>query len=372
VRRGEVNVTVIDRHNYFIFYPLLVEAGTGSLHPRHTVVSIRDFTGDCTFRMAEIEAVDTVEQTVSCRMSGSDAVERVHYDHLVISLGSVTRLPPIEGLREHGFELKSLVEAVALRDHAIQVLERADAAGSVEKQRQLLHFVVVGGSFTGTEVAGEFSEFLREACGHYPDIDPSLCQVTLVEISDRILPALDEDLSAYAARKLTDRGIGILLRTRVLSIGQDHVLLGDGRQLDTETVIWCAGIAPNLLLTQLPLPFDDLGYILCEPDLRVRGFDNVWAIGDAAVNPDPDGKAYAPTAQNAVRQGAHLARTLLRLAGVARIFGIKLSGFLAWFLWRSVYLSKMPGLARKVRVALDWSLDLIFGRDVVQLGVHRH
>lgn len=395
VRRGEVDVTVIDRHNYFIFYPLLVEAGTGSLHPRHTVVSIRDFTGDCTFRMAEIEGVDTGAQTVSYRMSGSDETERVHYDQLVISLGSVTRLPPIEGLREHGFELKSLVEAVALRDHAIQVLERADAARSEEKRRELLHFVVVGGSFTGVEVAGEFSQFLAEACGHYPRIDPGLCKVTLVEISDRILPALDQDLSVYAAKKLSTRGIDILLRTSVQSIGRDHVLLGDGRRLSAGTVIWCAGIAPNPLLASLPLPFDGLGYVLCEPDLRVRGFDNVWAIGDAAINPGPDGKAYAPTAQNAVRQGAHLARTLLRLAagerpqpfvfktigtlaalgcrtGVAKIYGIKLSGFLAWFLWRSVYLSKMPGLARKVRVALDWTLDLIFGRDVVQLGVHRH
>ncbi len=395
VRRGEVEVTVIDRHNYFVFYPLLVEAGTGSLHPRHTVISIRDFTGGCTFRMAEIEAVDTGAQTVSYRMSGSDTVDQLHYDQLVISLGSVTRLPPIPGLREHGFEMKSLVEAVALRDHAIQVLERADAAGSEEKRRQLLHFVVVGGSFTGVEVAGEFSEFLREACGHYPDIDPDLCRVSLIEISDRILPALDEDLSAYAAKKLSARGIDILLGSSVSSIAADHVVLGDGRRLDSETVIWCAGIAPNPMLAGLPLPFDDLGYILCEPNLRVRGFDNIWAIGDAAINPDPTGKAYSPTAQSAVRQGAHLARTLLKLAageqprpfvyntigtlaalgcrtGVAKIFGIKLSGFMAWFLWRSVYLSKMPGLARKVRVALDWSLDLIFGRDVVQLGVHRH
>ncbi len=395
VRRGEVDVTIIDRHNYFIFYPLLVEAGTGSLHPRHTVVSIRDFTGRCTFRMADIEGVDTGAQTVSYRMSGSDVVEQLHYDQLVISLGSVTRLPPIEGLREHGFELKSLVEAVALRDHAIQVLERADAAGSEEQRRRLLHFVVVGGSFTGVEVAGEFSEFLAEACEHYPSLNPGLCRVSMVEISERILPALDEDLSAYAAEKLTARGIDLLLESSVHSIAADHVMLGDGRRLESETVIWCAGIAPNPLLARLPLPFDKLGYILCEPDLRVRGFDNVWAIGDAAINPDPEGKAYAPTAQNAVRQGVHLARTLLRLAagekprpfvyktigtlaalgcrtGVAKIFGIKLSGFLAWFLWRSVYLSKMPGLARKVRVALDWTLDLIFGRDVVQLGVHRH
>jgi len=395
VKRGEVDVTVIDRHNYFIFYPLLVEAGTGSLHPRHTVVSIRDFTGDCTFRMADVETVDTNAQTVSYRMSGSDVVDVLRYDQLVISLGSVTRLPPIPGLEEHGYELKSLAEAVALRDHAIQVLERADAADSEERQRQLLHFVVVGGSFTGIEVAGEFSEFLREASGHFPNVNPDLCRISLVELNDRILPALDEDLSAYAAKKLAARGVNILLETSVERIAADHVVLDDGRRLESETVIWCAGIAPNPLLGTMPLPFDELGYVLCEPDLRVKGFDNIWAIGDAAVNPAPDGTAYAPTAQSAVRQGAHLARTLRRLAageapkpfvyntvgtlaalgcrtGVAKIFGIKLSGFLAWFLWRTVYLSKMPGLARKVRVALDWTLDLFFGRDIVQLGVHRH
>jgi len=394
VRRGEVDVTVIDRHNYFIFHPLLVEAGTGSLHPRHAVVSIREFTGNCTFRMAEVEGVDTAAQTVTYRMAGTDVPEQLSYDHLVIALGSVTRIPPIPGLAEHSYELKNVGEAVALRDHAIQLLERADAAGTEAMQRRLLHFVVVGGSFTGVEVAGEFDEFLHDAARHYPGIDRSLIRVTLVEISDRILPALDEGLSAYAARKLVARGVDIRLGSSVASVAADHVRLDSGQRLETETVIWCAGIAPCPVVAGLSVPVDDLGYILCDPGLRVRGFDNVWAIGDGAVNPDPRGRAYAPTAQNAVRQGAHLARTLLRLAsgvaprpfvheaigtlaalgcrtGVAKILGIKVSGFAAWFLWRSVYLAKMPGMARKVRVAIDWTLDLVFGRDIVQLGVHR-
>jgi NADH dehydrogenase len=358
------------------------------------VVSIREFTGSCTFRMAEVEGVDTAEQTVTYRMDGAGESEQLSYDHLVIALGSVTRVPPVPGLAEHSYELKNLGEAVALRDHAIRLLERADAAGSEAEQRRLLHFVVVGGSFTGVEVAGEFDEFLHDAARYYPGIDRALIRMTLVEISDRILPALDEGLSAYAARKLAAREVDIRLGRSVAAVAADHVRLDDGLRLDTKTVIWCAGIAPSPVIAELSLPVDDLGYVLCEPDLRVRDFDNVWSIGDVAINPDPRGRAYAPTAQNAVRQGSHLARTLLRLAageaprpfvhrtigtlaalgcrtGVAKIFGIKLSGFAAWFLWRSVYLAKMPGLARKARVAIDWTLDLVFGREIVQLGVHR-
>jgi NADH dehydrogenase len=258
----------------------------------------------------------------------------------------------------------------------------------------LLHLVVVGGNFTGVEVAGEFDVFLRDAARRYRNLRREDSHVTLVEIAERILPALDPELSEYAAREMRRRGITVRLRSSVREIHDDHVILESGARLEARTVIWCAGIAPTPVARALPVPVDDLGYILCEGDLRVRGFDCVWAIGDCAVSPGPDGRPYPATAQHALRQGRHLAWNLARVlegrstrrfdystkgalvalgcrTGVAKVFGLKVSGFAAWFLWRTFYLFQMPGWARRLRVALDWTMDLLFPRDYVQLGVHR-
>jgi NADH dehydrogenase len=309
-------------------------------------------------------------------------------------MGSVTMLPDIPGLREYGYELKSLADAVALRDRAIRHLEHADAVDDISERRRLLHFVVVGGSFTGVEVAGEFEVFVRRACRRYPRLDRDDVTLTLIELTDRILPALDEDMGQFALRELTRRGVDVLLKTTVERVECHRVVLTGGRSLDADTVIWCAGIAPSPLVGRLGVPSDPRGYIRCRADLRIEGRDDVWAIGDAAVNPDPDGGAYPATAQHAVRQGRACAANLVRVlrggdprpckitslgslaalgcrTGVAKVFGIKLSGFPAWFLWRTVYLAKMPGWGRKIRVALDWAMDLVLPKDEVQLGLVR-
>jgi NADH dehydrogenase len=391
---AKADVVLIDRNNYFVFTPLLVEAGVGALEPRHTVVSIRNFLRSTRFRMAEVLSVDTERREVVCRVSGSAQREPVAYDHLVLALGSVTRLPEVPGLAEHGFGMKSLADAVALRDRAIEMLEAADATDDPARRPALLHFVVVGGNFTGVEVAGEFHTFLREASRQYRNLDPDDCRVTLVELTDSILGLLDPDLGRYAQRQMRRRGVRILLNNSVTRIADDRVELADGATLDTRTVVWCAGIAPSPILRDLPFPKDERGYVLCEPDLRITGCESSWGIGDCAVNTDPEGRAYPATAQHAVREGQHLAANLARAiagkptvpvrcrslgslaalgcrTGVAKVMGIKLSGFPAWFLWRSVYLMKMPGWARRLRVALDWTFELLFRRDYVQLGVHR-
>lgn len=393
-RSLDVEIVLTDRNNYFAFYPLLVEAGTGSLEPRHVVVPVRSFLRRARFRMGEVSAVDLARREVTLRLAGSEIVETLAYDQLVLALGSVTRVPDVPGLREHAFELKSLADAVALRDRAVTMLEAADAAADATLRRRLLHFVVVGANFTGVEVAGEFHVYLRQAARRYRNLTPDDCSVTLVELGDRILPALDRDLAEYAAAAMRRRGIDIRLRTSVERIEADRVLLRDGAALAAATTIWCAGIAPNPLARTIGVPLDARGYIVCARDLRVQGADHVWAIGDCAVNLDREGKPYPATAQHATRQGQHLAGNIARAlsgraalpfdytsqgalaalgcrTGVAKIFGLKLSGFPAWFLWRTVYLIKMPGITRKLRVALDWTLDLVFRRDFVQLGVHR-
>lgn len=394
LRPDEAGTIVLDRNNYFVFTPLLVEAGTGSLEPRHTVVPVRDFVREGEFRMAEVVGLDPGTRTVQYRLVGTERVVTLAYDHVVVALGSVTRLPAVEGLRERGIQMKSLGDAVALRDRAIRLLELANATADRDERRRLLHLVVVGGNYTGVEVAGEFDEFMRSAARRYRNIEPGDCRMTLIEREDRILAPLGEDLSAFALRHLERRGVRVLLETTVTEVGDDAVVLTNGQTLATRSVIWCAGIEPSPLNRALGLPLDDQGYIRCDRDLRVVGHRNVWAAGDGAVNPDGEGNAYPATAQHAVRLGAHLARNLAAAlrgqettpcdlshrgtlaaigcrTGVARVFGVRLSGFPAWWLWRTVYLLKMPRWSRRVRIAIDWSLNLVFSRDYVQLGVHR-
>lgn len=393
--RGRVlDVVLIDRNNYFVFTPLLVEAGTGAIEPRHAVVPLRDFLAATTLRTAEVKGVDLGARTVTYRVGGDDTDTALPWDHLVVALGSVTRLPAVPGLDRHGFELRSMRDAVALRDRAIQLLEQADATANATARRALLHFVVVGANFSGVEIAGELLAFLHEAASRYRNVEQGDVQVTLVEVAPRILPAIDAELAAYAAAKLRARGMAIRLEATITALSPDHAVLTGGERLDTHTVIWCAGIAPNPLVASLGLPCDERGWILAEPDLRVRGRADVWAIGDCAVNPDPRGGVYPETAQHAVRQAIHLARNIARTlrgeaplpcvihspgslvalgcrTAVARLFGFRLAGFAAWFLWRTVYLLKMPGWGRRIRVALDWSLALVFRRPIVQLGIHR-
>lgn len=390
----ETEVILIDRNNYFVFYPLLIEAGTGSLEPRHAVVSIRAFLKKTRFIMAQVEGVDIQSKKIRYLHPEHGKTEEISYDHLAIGLGSVTKLPPVKGLAEYGFEMKSMSDAIGLRDRAIRMLEAADAEPSPEKRKSMLHFVVVGGNFTGIELAGEMEMFLRRATRYYRNVKLKDFKITLIEIADRVLSAVDPELSEYAMEHLKKRGIEFRLKCSVNEIAADHVVLSTGERIPTETVVWCAGIAPNPLIAKLNLPVDDRGYILCDSDLKVQGHENIWAVGDCAVNLGPDGKPYPATAQHAIKEGRHLAKNVIRAlkgqptlpcviesqgslaalgcrTGVAKVFGLKLSGFAAWFLWRSVYLFKMPGWSRKTRVGLDWMLDLFFPRDIVQLGIHR-
>ncbi|MFN2370415.1 MAG: NAD(P)/FAD-dependent oxidoreductase, partial [Candidatus Krumholzibacteriia bacterium] len=394
LRPDEAEVLLVDRNNYFVFHPFLMEAGTGSLPPQHAVVGLRAFTHARGLLMGEFTGANLTRRVIAVRPVGEDDLREVPYDHLVLAVGSVTNLPPIPGLREHALQVKGVADAIGLRDRAIRLLEQADQTADPARRRALLHFVVVGSSFTGVEVAGELEAFLSRASRRYANLSAADVRITLVDIAQRILPNLDGELADFAAQKLRARGMDLRLGTSVRKVGPDHAELDDGTWLAAATLIWCAGIAPNPVLAGLDLPADSRGWILCEPDLRVQGHQDVWAIGDGAVNPDPDGKPYPATAQAAVQQGRAVADNLVRVlrgeapvpcvirdrgslvglgcrTGVARIGPFRLAGFPAWFLWRTVYLLKFPGWGRRLRVVLEWTIDLAFGRDYVQFGVRQ-
>ena len=357
-------------------------------------MGLRRFCRDARFLMAEVKDIDLKARRVRYSLKGQDAESEAAYDHLVLSMGTVTLKPPVPGLKEHGYEIKSLVDAITLRDRAVQLLEHANAIDDAELRRELLTVTIVGGSFTGVEVAGEFQQYMREAAKQYPQLKPDDVRVVILNRGDQLLKALDPKLGEYTLKHLRRRGITVKLNTEAKTIHATTVELSDGEHLPARTVVWAAGIAPNPSVKFFDVPTDQRGYILCERDLRVKGYADAWGIGDAAVNPDAKGEAYPATAQSAVQQAKICARNIVRVLegeeteeanfgdkgqlaafgrgdAVAQVFGQTITGWPAWFLWRTVYLMKMPGFGRKLRVAADWTLDLFTRRDFVELGIHR-
>ncbi|HSI72865.1 MAG TPA: FAD-dependent oxidoreductase [Fimbriimonas sp.] len=393
--KKQCELTVLDRNNFLLFYPLLVEAGVGALEPRHVVVPLRLFMPNADFKMAEVQSVDLSGQRVQYQVFGSSETTEIGYDHLILALGSITRIPDLPGLREYGFEFKSLTDAVDLRDRGIRLLELANTVSDEKLRRDILRHVVVGANFTGIEFAGEYHAFLCEASEHYQNVEAHEIEMIVLEHGKHILPAVRPDLSEWAERTLTKRGVDIRPQTTITEVGEDWARLTTGERLATRTVVWAAGIAPNPLIAKIEgLPLNEKGYIDCDGDLRVRGLSNVWAVGDCATVYDASGKPYAATAQSASRQGPLAAKNILavldgketkrftfkplgayaaigRRAAAAEVLGHSVKGFFGWFLYRGTYLAKMPTVAMKIRIAVDWALELILKSPIVQLGVHR-
>jgi NADH dehydrogenase len=319
--------------------------------------------------------------------AGGTHRHELEYDHLVIALGSVTNFFNLPGVESRALTMKSLADATALRSRLIAVLEEADFEAA-EGHRRPVTVLVAGGGFAGVETIGAVNDFVREALEFYPRLRPGDLRMVLVHPGQLILPELGPELGRYAGAALARRGVDVRTGTSVTSADDRGVHLSSGEIVPARLFVWAAGTAPNPLVAGLPCS-KERGRIRVNHSLQVEGQTGVWASGDAAWIPDPSGMPYPPTAQHALRQGRILAdnivstlegrplrpfvfRTLGQLAaigrrtGVARIFGLKFQGCLAWFLWRTVYLSKLPRLERKVRVAIDWTLDLVFTKDLVQ------
>ncbi len=390
-RDPSVEITLIDSENYFTFTPLLAGVPSGSVQPNHIVFPLRALLTRTRVKQADVKRVDLQQRIVIAAHCGACGDESLPFDQLVLASGSVPNSFGLPGVAEHALTIKSLGDATALHAQVIDKLEHADLQGDPAARRQLLTFVVAGGGFAGVETLAELNDFVRDARRYYPNVSQDDVRMVLIHSGDRILPEVSESLSAYALKKLRARGVEVLLETRVLGSSSSSVRLSSGEELPAGTFVWAAGTAPNPLLNRMDLPRTKSGKIEVDATMAVSGHPGLWAVGDGAAIPDlVTGGFCPPTAQYALRQGKRLAQNIAaslegretvpfkfkslgllaglgRRSAVAEIFGFKFSGFFAWWLWRTIYLMKLPGFERKLRVAIDWTLDLVFPRDTVYL-----
>jgi len=392
-RRDDVAVTLLSSENFFLFTPMLPEAGASSIGTRHIVSPLRKLLRRTHTAEVFVDRIDLVSRAVLARHSVTGAVREFPYDRLVLALGGVTNYFNIPGAQEHSSPFKTLGDAIYVRNHVIDKLE--EAVVEPERAPELLTFAIIGGGLTGVEVSGALNDFVREAADFYPEIDRNQIRIILVEAGPRLMPEMDEELAAFAEKVLGERGVDVRTNTSVVRAEKGSFELSTGERVSTATLIWAAGVAPSPLVASLGVG-TERGRIRVNEYLEIEGLPNVWALGDCAHIPNPKtGKPHPPTAQHAVREGkcagrnvaaslgigtkqAFSYRTMGQMAivgertGVADIMGLRFQGFIAWFLWRTYYLNRIPQLEKRLRVMLDWTLDLFFTRDLVKLAVTRN
>jgi NADH dehydrogenase len=395
---ASVAFTLISDTNALLFTPMLAEVAASSLEPTHISSPLRTSLRRTDIVRARVEAVDLDRRRVRLAADDRAPARELAFDHLVLALGSISNYLGMRQVQEQSFEFKSLADAMRIRNHVIEMFERADQEPDPATRRALLTFVVAGGGFAGAELAGGLNDFARGMLAYYPHIPHEELRIILVHSRDRILPELSAALAAYALERMAARGVTFKLNTRVAGARPGVVELKPAEEIRTATLVWTAGTTPNPLVQALPIERDQRGAVVVEPSLAVPGHPGLWALGDCAVVPDllKPGHACPPTAQFALREAKTLARNLhasvhgrplkpfqFESLGALCVVGhhtacaeltipysggktVRFSGLLAWLLWRGIYLSKLPGLERKVRVLSDWIIELFFPRDIVQ------
>ncbi len=387
---GKRGATIVSPENSMLFTPLLPEAASGTLEPRHVVVPLRQMCPHAELVLGRATAIDFAANSV--QVDAVDAQVSVRYRDLVVALGSISRALPIPGLAEHALGFKNLADAIYLRNHVLQRLEAADAAAIEAHRRAELTFVFVGAGYAGVEALAELSDLVRDALRYYPSLRGEPQRWVLVDAAPKILPEIPSRLGEYAARQLTKRGIEIHDRTTLESVEADGATLSNGDRIPSRTVVWTAGVKANPILSNLGLPLDDRGRVKVDGTLRVDGHEHVWALGDGAAVPNlaTPGAVDPPTSQHALRQARRLAKnlageqkqyryqmlgqvaTLGRYKGIADVLGLRLTGFLGWFVTRTYHLYQLPLLSRKLRVVTDWTTSLFFRRDIAELSMLGH
>jgi NADH:ubiquinone reductase (H+-translocating) len=385
---GRAGATVVSRENFMLYTPMLPEAASGTLEPRHVVVPLRAMCPHAELLLGRATELDEAARTV--RVVTEEVQVDIAYDNLVLALGAVSRTLPIPGLGEHGIGFKSLADAIHLRNHVLRELEAA--AANPDAVERHLTFVFVGAGYAGVEALAELSDLVRDALRYYPELKRAPQRWVIVDAAPKILPEIPTRLGDYAARELTKRGVDIRVSTTLDSVDADGAELSDGTRFETHTLVWTAGVQANPLLGELGLPLDDRGRVIVGPTLQVEGRENVWALGDCARVPNEatPGRPDPPTCQHALRQARRLAKnlkgeskpyryrmlgqvaTLGRYKGIADVLGLRLRGFPGWFVTRSYHLFQLPLLSRKLRVVVDWTVALLFRRDIAELSMLGH
>ena len=413
----DIDITIVSRDNFFLFTPMLPEVAASAIETRHILTPIRSFCKRARFYEANIDSINLEAKEVAIRYNIgkkhsntlNNKIKVLKYDYIVLALGGETNFFDIECAYKNAFTIKTIGDALLLRNHVINMLEQADMEyENTELQKSLMTFVVVGGGFSGVETVGELNDFVRDSVKqYYHNIDTKYIKIILINSGSRILPEVSEDLSEFTLNKLEKNGVQIILNNRVKEIGQNYVLLNKGgggeeveEKIPSNTVVWAGGVKPNKVISSLTCEHDKSGKIITNENLKVNGYKNTFALGDCAFIVDPNtGKPYPPTAQHALRAARIVSNNIIneilyaakkkmkkkkeelvfnyktkgimaligKRNGVGIVFGRKIQGFIGWIFWRLYYLGNLPTTERKLRVMLDWFIDLFFKRDITRL-----
>lgn len=385
LRKGDADIILFNAENHLVFSPLLADAVGSSLNLQDVIVPLRQLLPDVMCRMEQVNSIDLASDCLEYK--GHDGLPRqLHYDHIVIACGNVSNLNVVPGMADHAYPLKSVGDAAVLRTHILEQLEKAEVCDDPERRRWYLSFIVVGGGYSGVETAGEINDLVRSSRRFYSNFSEEEITVTLIHSRDQLLPEISPSLREFAREKMASAGVTIKLNTRVQLATGEGVGTGDGF-IHGATIVCTIGSTVAPIIERLTTP-KERGRLLTEPDMRLRGSANAWAIGDCAlITNTRNGEPSPPTGQFAERQGRQCAQNILRVINgepthpfsfkllgqlcsigghnaVAELFGLKLSGFLAWFTWRGVYLFKLPDWSRRIQVGFDWAWLLLFPRDL--------
>jgi NADH:quinone reductase (non-electrogenic) len=384
---GRRGATIVSPENFMLYTPLLPEAASGTLEPRHVVVPLRQMCPHAEMLLGRVTAIDVEQRTAHVETPEAGSFD-LAWEHLVLALGAVARTLPVPGLAEHAVGFKDLADAINLRNHVLRELDGADAELDPARQQAHLSFVFVGAGYAGVEALAELSDLVADAMRFYPRLREAQQRWVLVDAAPKILPEIPPKLGEYAARELTRRGVEIHVSTTLDSLTENEAVLSNGEHIATHTLVWTAGVKANPTLGQLGLPLDERGRVRVDPLLQVEGHERLWALGDGAAVPNQatPGRVDPPTCQHALRQARALARnltgeprpysyrmlgqvaTLGRYKGIADVLGIRIRGFPGWFVTRSYHLFQLPLVTRKIRVVVDWTTSLFFRRDIAELS----
>jgi NADH dehydrogenase len=387
--RDDADIILIDRNDFLLFTPMLTEVAGGELDARHIVASPRQLSARIRFEQATVERIDLAARSVVLRSSiDGSRTTTLTADHLVIALGSGPNYHHIPGVQDHSLPIKTVRDAVAVRNRIIRCLEAAQLEADAEVRKQLLTFVVAGGGFTGVETMAALNDLARSAARAFDTFRPDEITTIIVDPGSRLLQEVSPGLAQYAQQKLEQHGVRVLLKTKITAADETGVGIDPGGRIAARTLVWAGGVSPNPVVDTLDCRRGRHGGIVVEPSCAVADRAAVWALGDCAEIPKPrSNDTYAPTAQNATREGALVARNIVatlrgrpqqpftfepigevalvgRHAGVATLYGHRFSGLAAWAMWRAIYVAKMPAPAQRCRIVLDWLLDAVFGRTI--------